>query len=129
MEKRNIFEKTWQLVGNAQQLAEPGSYFTAVIGNEPVLLTRTAGGELRAMSNVCRHRAGPVAKGEGKRSAIQCRYHGWTYSLEGHLLGTPEMEGIECFERSDVVLPQYRGEEWNGLMFVNLDRHAHSLLQ
>jgi choline monooxygenase len=84
---------------------------------------------MRAMANVCRHRAGPVAKGEGKRSAIQCRYHGWTYSLEGQLLGTPEMEGIECFERSEVVLPQYRVEEWNGLLFVNLDRNAQSLLQ
>ena len=128
-EKRNIFEKTWQLVGSAQQLSEPGCYFTAVIGNEPVLMTRTASGEIRAMSNVCRHRAGPVAKGEGKRSAIQCRYHGWTYSLEGHLLGTPEMEGIECFERSEVVLPQFRVEEWNGLLFVSLDRNAPSLLE
>ncbi len=129
LEKRSIFEKTWQLVGSAEQVSEPGRYFTAVIGDEPVLITRSGDGVIQAMSNVCRHRAGPVARGEGKRSSIQCRYHGWTYSLDGHLLGTPEMDGIECFERSEIALPRFRAEEWNGLLFVTLDPGAPSLLE
>jgi choline monooxygenase len=128
-EQRNVFGRTWQLVGHASQVAEGGSWCTAAVGNEPVLITRAEDGALRAMSNVCRHRAGPVARGAGKRSSIQCRYHGWTYSLEGRLLGTPEMEGIECFDRSGIALPQFRIEEWNGLLFVNLDRQAPSLAE
>ena len=126
-ESRNIFARTWQLVGHSGQVAETGRYFTGLVANEPLLIVRGQDGVVRAMSNVCRHRAGPVAKGEGQRSTIQCRYHGWTYSLEGRLIGTPEMEGIECFERSDVSLPQFRIEEWNGLLFVNLDRDAPPL--
>ncbi len=126
-ENRKIFGRSWQLAGRSEQVREPGQYFTAVIGGEPVLVTRSADGVLRAMSNVCRHRAGPVAKGEGQRSSIQCRYHGWTYSLDGRLLGTPEMEGIECFDRDSVILPPFHADEWNGLVFVNLDPAAQPL--
>jgi choline monooxygenase len=127
MENRNVFGRTWQLVGRADQVAEAGQYFSAVVGGEPVLVTRAADGVLRAMSNVCRHRAGPVVKGDGKRSAIQCRYHGWTYSLEGKLIATPELEGIECFDRGSIALPQFQAGEWNGLIFVNLDPKAPPL--
>ena len=49
---------------------------------------------LRAFYNVCRHRAGNVAAGKGNRKSLQCRYHGWTYALDGRLLTTPEFEGV-----------------------------------
>ena len=123
-ENRCVFGKTWQLVGPAEQVREPGQYFTATIGDEPVLVIRGNDGVLRAMSNVCRHRAGPVAKGEGKRPVMQCRYHGWTYSLEGKLLTTPEFDGVQCFVKSEVALPQYRVDIWNELVFVNLAEGA-----
>ena len=126
-EYRSLFGRTWQLVGHAQKVAEPGSYFTAMVGNEPVLVVRGNDGELRAMSNVCRHRAGPVAYGEGKRPVLQCRYHGWTYGLDGALLTTPELEGIACFERADHSLPPFQVAVWSELVFVNLDPHAMSL--
>ena len=123
-ENRNVFAKTWQLIGRAEQVREPGMFFTARIANEPLLIVRGGDGELRAMSNVCRHRAGPVAAGEGKRPVLQCGYHGWTYSLDGRLLTTPEMDGVQCFERENVSLPRFRIESWNDLLFVNFDRDA-----
>jgi choline monooxygenase len=126
-EYRRVFGSTWQLAGRAEQVAEPGRFFATTVGAEPVLIVRGGEGRLRAMSNVCRHRAGPVARGEGKKPVLQCRYHGWTYSLEGQLLATPEMEGTECFDRSSVALPQFGIEEWNGLLFVNLDPAAGPL--
>ncbi len=126
-EQRNVFAKTWQLAGRAEQVRDAGQFFTTVIANEPVLVVRGNDGVLRAMSNVCRHRAGPVAHGEGKRPVLQCGYHGWTYSLAGALLTTPEMDGIECFDRTSVTLPQFRIEEWNGLLFICLDPAAPSL--
>src|SRR5947209_17219305 len=71
-ENRNIFAKSWELAGRAEQVREPGQFFTTMIANEPLLVVRDNNGELRALSNVCRHRAGPVAKGEGKRPVLQC---------------------------------------------------------
>ncbi len=126
-EERRVFGTTWQLAGRLEQVREAGSYFTATVGSEPLLVIRGGDGVLRAMSNVCRHRAGPVAKGEGKRPVLQCGYHGWTYALDGRLLTTPEMQGIEYFDARAVCLPQFGVEVWNELVFVNLDRSAPSL--
>src|SRR5262249_1356177 len=84
-------------------------------------------GVLRALSNVCRHRAGPVAAGEGFCRAFKCGYHGWSYALDGRLLNTPEFEGVEDFDRSAHGLPSFRVETWLGLVFVNLDPAAPPL--
>jgi choline monooxygenase len=126
-ENRTIFARTWQLAGNLAQVREAGQYFTTTIANEPVLIVRGNDGVLRAMSNVCRHRAGPIARGEGKRPVLQCGYHGWTYSLDGRLAVTPEFDGAEDFDKASCVLPQFRVEIWNELVFVNLDPGAEPL--
>jgi choline monooxygenase len=126
-EERAIFATTWQLAGRADQVGAPGEFFTTVIAGEPILVDRGSDGVVRAMSNVCRHRAGPVARGSGQRPVLQCGYHGWTYALDGTLLTTPDMEGIRDFDRAACRLPQFRVETWLGLLFVNLDPDAHSL--
>ena len=126
-EKQAVFGKSWQLAGRSEQVCEAGQFFTTTVAGEPILIVRGSDGQLRALSNVCRHRAGPVARGEGKRPVLQCGYHGWTYSLDGRLLATPEFEGVECFERQNVALPAFRIEAWNGLLFVQLDSAAPSL--
>lgn len=120
-ENRRIFAATWQLAGRAGQVGEPGQFFTTTIANEPVLVVRGHDGELRALSNVCRHRAGPVARGEGKRPVLQCGYHGWTYALDGSLHATPEFSGVAGFDRASCRLPRFRAEVWNELVFVSLD--------
>src|SRR5207302_3537125 len=127
-ENRMIFSKTWQLVGHDDQLREGGQFFTTSVAGEPLLIVRGDDGEMRALSNVCRHRAGPVAKGSGKRASLQCGYHGWTYALDGTLRTAPEMDGIECWDKQSVALPKFRIESWNGLLFVNLDSAAPALL-
>ncbi len=128
-EQRNIFARTWQLVGHLSQVREPGQFFTTIVANEPILVVRGNDDEVRAMSNVCRHRAGPIAKGEGKRPVLQCGYHGWTYSLDGKLATTPEFDGVQNFDKASCRLPQFRIETWNDLLFVNLDPNAESLVE
>jgi choline monooxygenase len=126
-EQRNVFARTWQLVGRMDQLEEPGSYFTATVAGEPVIVCRGKDGVVRALSNVCRHRAGPVSCGSGRRPALQCGYHGWTYSLEGKLLATPEFDGVENFDRTLFSLPEFRVETVGPLVFVNLEGDAPPL--
>ena len=126
-ETERIFARTWQLVGHVGQVREEGSYFTAVVGKEPIIVVRGSDGELAALSNVCRHRAGPVARAVGRCRAFQCGYHGWTYALDGRLVGTPELDGIEQFDRAAFSLPRFRVATWLDLVFVNLDPVAPSL--
>ena len=127
LEKQKVFGCAWQLVGRAEQVARPGDYFTASIADEPIIIARGEDEELRAFSNVCRHRAGPVAAGSGTRRVFQCGYHGWSYALDGRLLGTPEFDGVECFSKETTCLPQFRVEIWGALVFVNLDPCGASL--
>jgi choline monooxygenase len=126
-ENRAIFARTWQLAGHIEQVRERGQFFTTTIANEPMLIVRGDDDNLRALSNVCRHRAGPVAKGSGKRPSLQCGYHGWTYALDGALRTAPEMDGIECWDRASVALPRFQIDVWNGLLFVKLDAGGPSL--
>ncbi len=125
-EQERIFAASWQLVGRSEQVARPGDFFTGRIGREEILVVRD-GETLRALSNVCRHRAGPVAAGAGTCRAFSCGYHGWSYGLDGRLLGTPELDGIEDFRRGEVALPPFRADAWIGLVFAHLDPAAPAL--
>jgi choline monooxygenase len=126
-EKERIFARTWQVVGHASQVAHPADYFTTDLMGEPLLFVRGGDGRLRGFYNVCRHRAGPPAEGCGSRKLFRCRYHGWTYGLDGELIGATEIEGVEGFCPQDFALKPVRTEEWFNLVFVNLDPEARPL--
>jgi phenylpropionate dioxygenase-like ring-hydroxylating dioxygenase large terminal subunit len=79
------------------------------------------------LSNVCRHRASPVAHGAGRATRFVCGYHGWTYGLDGRLLAAPLIQEDEHFTKGSCRLPQFAGELWQGYIFVNLDGLAPSL--
>jgi len=127
LERERVFAHTWQLVGRTEQVAEHGQFFTAEVGNDSVVVLRD-GDALRAHHNVCLHRAGPVAYGCGKRNTLQCKYHGWTYRLDGQLLRAPEMEGTEGFRPEEMRLRSVPVATWGPLVFVNLDGKAPPLL-
>src|SRR6185437_14780983 len=119
-EQQLIFERTWQLAGHISQLATPGSYITAAAGNQPVLVVRDDTGALRAYLNVCRHRGSRLLSGSGQcKAAIRCRYHGWTYKMDGSLIGVPEGLAFgEKLDKSALSLMPVRVEEMCGLVFV-----------
>jgi choline monooxygenase len=126
LERERIFARTWQLVARAEQLAQPGDYVVVEIAGESVVLVRDANG-LRGYHNVCLHRAGPVATGCGRRQTLQCKYHGWTYSLTGELLRAPEMETTENFRPADFRLHPVQVATWGPLVFATLDLKAPPL--
>jgi len=126
-ERRLVFGRTWQAVGHAAQVAAPGSYLACEIAGEPVVVTRAPEGQLRAFSNVCRHRGAVIAEGGGQAASLRCPYHAWTYGLDGRLLGQPEFEGVEDWDRTAVSLPRFQAETWGPFVFVNQDPHAPPL--
>ena len=126
-EKARVFSATWQLVGRSDQVARRGDFFTARSADAELLVVRGEDGVVRALSNVCRHRAGPVALGAGSCRVLKCGYHGWSYGLDGRLLGTPEFEGVENFRKEDVRLPAFAVDTWIGLVFAHLDPGAPRL--
>lgn len=126
VEADKVFGRTWQLVGRADQVAAPGQYLTSDIGSEAVVVARD-GATLRGFHNVCLHRAGPVAEGCGRRQTLQCRYHGWTYRLDGELLKAPEMDDAIEFTAAGMHLVPVQVASWGPLVFANLDLNAPQL--
>src|ERR1700733_10904130 len=128
-EQELIFERTWQLIGHVSSLPRSGSYLPGRAGNQPGLVVRDENEQLRAFKNVCRHRGSRLLSGSGQcKQAIRCRYHGWTYKLDGSLIGVPEgMSFADRPNKSKLGLMSARVEEMCGLIFVNLDRDATPL--
>jgi choline monooxygenase len=140
LEKERILRRTWQLAGTLSQpcgevsgrlrtIADPESFFAFDLAGEPIVVVRDAAGVLRTFSNVCRHRAGPIAQGCGSRKVFNCAYHGWTYTLDGRLIGTPEVDGVEFFDRSTMGMVPLRCETWEQLIFVNFASEGPSLAE
>ncbi len=127
LETERIFAKAWQPVGRAEMVLRPGDFFTCELAGEPLVITRDKAGVLRGFINVCRHRAGPVASGQGNRKSLQCRYHGWTYGLDGRLLNAPEFEGVANWTKEDVCLTPVRVAEWGPFIMACLDVDAPPL--
>src|SRR5207237_6370752 len=98
----------------------------ATIARNPMLIVRGKDNLVRAFYNVCRHRGGPLAIEErGNGNILQCKYHGWTYLLDGSLRGTPKFDRTELFDKKDYGLVPIRLETWEGFLFLNLS-HGNS---
>ncbi len=126
-EQRQIFQRAWQYAGHASLVQQPGDYFTAQAGEVPVVVTRDRDGELHAFLNVCRHRAFVVAEGHGNRRALRCGYHGWSYGLDGALIGAPHSDSDPDFDRCRLGLIPIQVEILGPFVFVNPDRDAGPL--
>lgn len=124
LEAEKIFYLTWQPVGRLEDLLRAGDFFTCEVLDQPLVVVRNRSSELRAYYNVCPHRAGVVAHGRGNRKSLQCKYHGWTYDLDGKLMRAPEFEGVENWDPAQVCLQPVRVESWGAWIFVNLDPSA-----
>ena len=120
LEAKRIFGRSWQLAARIDQLPEAGSYLTAEIGGEPIVIVRGADGEIRGFINICRHRAGPLASGSGTCDRLRCGYHGWTYDLKGRLIGLPDFAGVADFDRRDNGLVEVEVAGWEQFIFVRL---------
>jgi choline monooxygenase len=128
-ERGAIFRRTWQFAAALEDVATNGSYVAVDVVGVPVVLTRDVDGVLRAFYNVCRHRAGTVARGCGHRRTLQCAYHAWTYGLDGALRSTPEFDGVDGFDRAEHGLVGIRVETWGPFAFVNMSDDAPSLAE
>ncbi len=122
LEMRTVFAGSWQMVCRLDQLSKPGQYVTSEIAGEPIVVVRGSDDLLRSFFNVCRHHAAAVVtEPEGTASQLRCPYHGWTYSLEGELKGTPDFSGVCNFDRSANGLLPVEVGVWERWVFVRVE--------
>ncbi|MET0822395.1 MAG: aromatic ring-hydroxylating dioxygenase subunit alpha [Aeromicrobium sp.] len=128
-EREAIFHRAWQFVCREEELGKPGDYVTTVLGDVPVVVVRDKDGSLQAHVNVCLHRLHPVAEGSGCKKILQCRYHGWTYGLDGSLKSAPRSQDEPGFDKSAMVLQSVAVDTLGGLVFANPDPNPTPLAE
>jgi Rieske 2Fe-2S family protein len=120
-ERRQIFSRHWILAGHESEISKPGDFIVIEVAGESIIVVRDKRGEVRGFYNVCRHRGSRLCEAPaGHLAAIQCPYHAWTYSLDGKLVGAPDMEKVPDFDRADYFLVPIKVDSWEGFTFVNL---------
>lgn len=130
LEIERVLLPSWQIVCHVNSIPNPGDFTTLDVGPESVVAVRGRDGEIRAFHNVCRHRGARILEGCGNRpGTITCPYHGWSYRLDGSLLGVPVRESFPGLDRADYGLNSVRTEVQFGFVFVCLGGEPPPLTQ
>jgi Rieske 2Fe-2S family protein len=113
-----IFLRSWLYAGHQSEIPEPGDWMLFDFAGESVIIARSQQGGVNAMLNVCRHRGSRICvENTGCSKRLICRYHGWTYDLDGRLVGASRMN--EDFDKSGIALKRIHVEVLEGMIFVN----------
>lgn len=121
-EEQERLLKRWPVVFcPSAALPEPSSYLARDAAGVPLLAARGRDGVVRVFKNACRHRGMQVAQGSGKKNVFACRYHGWTYRLDGELVNIPHEAGFPDVDKSCSGLVAVEAREQDGLVYVVQD--------
>lgn len=123
LERRAIFSKKWLLITHKARLASSGDWLRYEVAGFQFVICKDRTGSINAFHNVCRHRAFPiVTKENGNNSVFSCKYHGWSYGMNGKLAKAPGYQDLEDFDKSqNGLLPLHVHIDNNGFVWVNMD--------
>mgnify|MGYP001417889479 CR=1 FL=1 len=118
-EKQILFRKYPLLMGMSGQLSAPGDYLTDDFSGVPIMVVRDRDGTVRAFLNVCRHRGARLVDGCGHAGRVfSCPYHGWSYGLNGKLMGIPDQNSFAGVDKEGRGLVELPADEQDGLIWV-----------
>lgn len=122
-ERRAIFSKRWLFITHSLRLEKPGDWLRYSMAGFDFIITRDRQGDINAFHNVCRHRAYPVIEqeGQGNLKIIACRYHGWSYGLNGKLAKAPGYQDLEFEKEQNGLFRIHVKIDVNGFIWVNMD--------
>jgi phenylpropionate dioxygenase-like ring-hydroxylating dioxygenase large terminal subunit len=130
-----LWAKVWQMAGRVEEIPEVGSFLTYEIGDDSILVVRTASDKIKAYHNVCPHRGRRLVStppGEnracGTKKRFVCGFHGWAFNLDGknaHVLDPQDWKGALTEARTS--LSEVKADTWGGWIFINMDPNCGSL--
>jgi len=131
LEQEHLWPRTWVIAGRAEDVPEPGDYFTFDDLGIPLLVVRGTDGEINCFANTCQHRGAPVVReSRGSARRLRCQYHSWTYEVDGGtLVSVPDERDFVDLDWSQRCLPRARCEVFAGFVFVNRDLDATPLAE
>jgi phenylpropionate dioxygenase-like ring-hydroxylating dioxygenase large terminal subunit len=129
-EKKAFLRAAPQVVCHQSEIREPGEWRSIDYLGESVIVIRGDDAEVRAFSNVCRHRGSRIVDGTGGcAKVLTCPYHAWSYGRDGRLVGVPHRNEYPGLRTEDHGLFPVALEEWHGFLFITLEPGAPSVAE
>ena len=127
LEMERIFERQWIYIGHESQIPNPGDYYRARVGRQPMIMTRDHKGQIHVLYNRCPHRGAQLctARKGNAGKLIRCSYHAWMYELDGRLESVPaigdyENTGFDINDPKFHVRKAPRADNYRGFWFASL---------
>jgi phenylpropionate dioxygenase-like ring-hydroxylating dioxygenase large terminal subunit len=129
-EKKAFLRAAPQVVCHESEIANAGEWRTLEYLGESVVVIRGDDGEVRAFSNVCRHRGSRLVDGTGGcAKVLTCPYHAWSYSRDGRLVGVPHRGEYPGLQTEKLGLLPVALENWHSFLFVTLESGSPSVAE
>jgi phenylpropionate dioxygenase-like ring-hydroxylating dioxygenase large terminal subunit len=100
-------------------IPSPGDHVERDAFGVPLFAVRGRDHRARVFRNACRHRGMALVEGAGCSRALVCRYHGWTYRLDGSLSHVPHADAFADLDMSTRGLVEVASSEVDGLIVID----------
>ena len=128
-ERKYLFEDKWVVIGVASSLKNIGDATPFNLLGIPLIILRDKYNKIRVFHNVCSHRGYKLLQEPCRiKNALRCPYHSWAYDLNGKLISTPHLGGMdkndaEGFDKGNSNLHEVRSHIWLDMIFVNISEN------
>ena len=131
LERERLWPRIWHIACREEEIPAVGDYATYEILDESIIVVRVAEDQIKAYYNACQHRGRRLVEpGRGHVSSFVCRFHGWSYGLDGanrRVLHEEAWAHCPDFRKADLALKEPRCDRWAGWVWVNMDPDAEPL--
>jgi nitrite reductase/ring-hydroxylating ferredoxin subunit len=128
-ERDKLWRKVWQVACREEEIPNVGDFVTYDILDDSIIVSRGPDGTISAFHNVCMHRGRRLTEGCGNAKRFVCKFHGWTWGLDGKNIGVTRKDGYGSgLDKDDIRLGDVKVDTWGGWVFVNMDLDAEPLL-
>ena len=131
-EVKNIFAKSWLIIGSSKELLNKGDYFVTDVPplKASLIVTRGEDDKVRVFRNICRHRGDKLIHEEsGCAKFFTCKFHAWNYANTGKLVGVTDQGQFKDLAKENLGLIEIHSEVWEDIVFVNFQEKPDQTLK